>query len=301
MLTSRDLENKGVKIVRVRGHEVLAHCPFHDDANPSFVANLKKGVFYCFGCGAKGTFRRLGLSLEREVYTDSFSELLSDLLGNNDEDISKVFSLPREYQKLTYESGVFWNYVMDRGISPEVTEEYQLGYCCSGEYADRIIVPLGTGFIARSIYEGRMAWMMYGNKHRKYLYPLGFPKSKLLFNYNKDDETLLVVEGIFDVLKLATYGIKAACVFGCLLSDDQYKVLYTSSAQELLLCFDSDEAGYNGMEVAVANLTPYFGNVYKLLLPSGKDPCSCSKAEINKALAMKSDMCDIIPSYIMLH
>ncbi len=30
-------------------------CPFHADAKPSFSVNLKKGIFYCHGCHAKGS------------------------------------------------------------------------------------------------------------------------------------------------------------------------------------------------------------------------------------------------------
>lgn len=32
----------------------LRLCPFHKDTNPSLSLNNEKGVFNCFGCGAKG-------------------------------------------------------------------------------------------------------------------------------------------------------------------------------------------------------------------------------------------------------
>lgn len=31
-----------------------AHCPFHQDRNPSLSVNLEHGGFRCFGCGASG-------------------------------------------------------------------------------------------------------------------------------------------------------------------------------------------------------------------------------------------------------
>ena len=41
---------------RKGGEELKGHCPFHDDAAPSFGANTVKNNFNCFGggCGAHG-------------------------------------------------------------------------------------------------------------------------------------------------------------------------------------------------------------------------------------------------------
>ena len=36
------------------GKEYKAHCPFHEDKTPSFSVSEEKGVFLCFGCGARG-------------------------------------------------------------------------------------------------------------------------------------------------------------------------------------------------------------------------------------------------------
>ena len=37
-----------------RGGQAKLLCPFHDERRPSCSVNLTKGVFHCFGCGAKG-------------------------------------------------------------------------------------------------------------------------------------------------------------------------------------------------------------------------------------------------------
>src|SRR5580704_6987555 len=51
------LENYGVE-VKAKGRQHLGYCPLpnHNGKrnSPSFSASLEKGIFQCFGCGAKG-------------------------------------------------------------------------------------------------------------------------------------------------------------------------------------------------------------------------------------------------------
>jgi DNA primase len=39
-----------------KGKKYFALCPFHSESNPSFTIDPETGLFYCFGCGAKGKF-----------------------------------------------------------------------------------------------------------------------------------------------------------------------------------------------------------------------------------------------------
>ena len=54
---SRVLEMLGWSAVRRSGDELRGPCPLHRSQSPrsrSFAANLRKGVFRCFACGASG-------------------------------------------------------------------------------------------------------------------------------------------------------------------------------------------------------------------------------------------------------
>ncbi len=55
------------KILRRKGEERFAICPFHDDHEPSFSFNKKTGLFQCFGCGASGSIFEF-FALKRGVY-----------------------------------------------------------------------------------------------------------------------------------------------------------------------------------------------------------------------------------------
>jgi hypothetical protein len=44
--------------LHIRGSRATGLCPFHQDRNPSFSADLDKCVFHCFGCGAGGGVKK---------------------------------------------------------------------------------------------------------------------------------------------------------------------------------------------------------------------------------------------------
>lgn len=48
-----ELIGRQVKLTR-HGDEWSGLCPFHTEKTPSFYVIPKKGLFYCFGCGASG-------------------------------------------------------------------------------------------------------------------------------------------------------------------------------------------------------------------------------------------------------
>ena len=49
---------------RKAGKEYTSRCPFHEDKTPSFSVSEEKGIFHCFGCGAKGDVFYFTMQLE---------------------------------------------------------------------------------------------------------------------------------------------------------------------------------------------------------------------------------------------
>ena len=47
------------------GRNYSGLCPFHSEKSPSFSINPEKGVYFCYGCGAKGDVITFVRDLER--------------------------------------------------------------------------------------------------------------------------------------------------------------------------------------------------------------------------------------------
>lgn len=47
------LADRGIEL-RKKGRVLVARCPFHDEKTASFTVTASKGLFHCFGCGARG-------------------------------------------------------------------------------------------------------------------------------------------------------------------------------------------------------------------------------------------------------
>ncbi|MDQ6927184.1 MAG: DNA primase [Actinomycetota bacterium] len=63
--------------LRKVGRRYQGLCPFHAEKTPSFSVNAEEGLYYCFGCGAKGDV----ITFVREVQHLEFAEAVEMLAG----------------------------------------------------------------------------------------------------------------------------------------------------------------------------------------------------------------------------
>jgi putative DNA primase/helicase len=57
------------------GQQILAHCPFHQDSNPSLSIQISTGLYHCFSCPAKGDGFDLYMKLKNCDFKTTISEL----------------------------------------------------------------------------------------------------------------------------------------------------------------------------------------------------------------------------------
>ncbi|MCP4924056.1 MAG: DNA primase, partial [bacterium] len=140
--------SKVTKLVR-KGREYMGCCPFHKEKTPSFSLNDEKGLYYCFGCGAKGDFFDF-CSSQRGL---SFTEVVQSLAQEAGLPLPEVSEKTREnhdQQQQLYivlEEASRWfesrlwdagsgasarSYLDRRGVTPEVRRQFRLGFAPSG-------------------------------------------------------------------------------------------------------------------------------------------------------------------------
>ena len=194
-----------------KGSELLFACPACNHHKLKLSVNLDKNAFKCWICDYRGRnirrlVRRFGSFLQLQKWDgisdrtdlERFADLFMAPVSR--EDKTKV-ELPKEFISLTNATipatGRFaYRYLLERGLAKEDIIKWKIGYCFSGEYRNRIIIPSFdedgdvSYFIARS----------YTGDSYKYKNPQASKNivfNELFVNWNQD---LILVEGVFDAI-----------------------------------------------------------------------------------------------------
>lgn len=277
-------------------------CPIHGGDNPTAFSWVKdRGYFRCFTrhCERDGAdvfdfvqkYKKCTLRQARKIvasivisgkYDDvSTQKLIAETefqryIKNNAKKAKdfKIFD-PSCLERLKPDT-----YLLGRGFSQEVLDEYAIGYCDNPKsiYHRRVCVPIFhhtgalVGFTARAVDEDYRE-----RREAKWLHTPGLPKGQMLFNLDKAKEHIrkshevILVEGPLDVLKFWMAGIyNVVAILGSDLSGPQRSLLLELECYDIVMAFDNDAAGIDSTNKVIASCGQYF-NLYKYPLPEGKD------------------------------
>jgi len=154
----------------LKHNEQVHLCPFCHHHKPKLQVNLDTQKWHCWVCNAKG--KRIKSLLNRLNTDVRDIQRIVGIYGDEDtnvstEEIEVKLYLPKEFKQLyfkpksinpTYNQAIF--YLKGRGITMSDIVKYNIGYCETGIYGGRIIIPSYDEngelnyFIARSFYEG---------------------------------------------------------------------------------------------------------------------------------------------------
>lgn len=235
--------------IKYTGNEREIHfdCPLCNDTRKRMYINLVTGLVHCHNCNFSSNIVGLIQVIEGISFTKAIDKY-SNIAGNSwlpsieidDHVTSKLMSaymnpekraipLPDEYVELTKSRNIVAKraikYLHSRRISNKQISQHKMGICVSGEYKNRIIIPIFEGnelkfWVARAI--GDKAYLKEKSPANE---SYQISKSEVIFNIDKaakEYRSIVISEGIFDALSWGGIGVS---LLGKELYDEQMNTL----------------------------------------------------------------------------
>jgi DNA primase len=306
--------------LRKAGANYKANCPFHGEKTPSFVVSPSKQIYHCFGCGVGGDSIKFVMELEKLSYPEAIEKLasmhnfsLTYTKGSSDySDAKRVLeAVGQWYVKNLHHNKTAMKYLLNRGISQNSIETFEIGYVPSGgevmQFLQKALLPLpkaaeagiiaqnenGSGYYARlveritfPIYSTSGSLVGFGgrtitNHPAKYINSPQtklFNKSRLLYGYHLAKESIyknkkiIVCEGYLDVVMFHQAGFKEAVAgMGTALTPEHLPLLRKGDPK-VILAYDGDKAGVSAALKAAQMLSVAGFDGGVVLFPDGQDP-----------------------------
>jgi len=271
----------------MKGDEQAHYCPFCHHHKKKLQINIQTQKWHCWVCDSKG--KRIQ-SLLRRLHVDSHKlkkiyEIYGDdyvVYSNNTEDEKVELRLPNEFRSLLEEpKGLnptfrkVKEYARKRGITQGDIKRYNIGYCDSGHYANRIIIPSYDSdnrlnyFIARSVFD---------EEKFKYKNP---PVSKNVIMFENQinwQEPITLVEGVFDAMAVKRNTIP---LLGKFIPKTLNDTIYKKEVKSINILLDEDaqdQALYYTMQFQNQGITT------RNIRPSDKDAGEMGFSQVNTIL-----------------
>lgn len=250
------------------------HCPFCNHRKPKLEINMatnEKGhnPWECWVCQTKGRTIR---SLLKQLNTpkDQAALILKYLPKGSEIEYTgvSIVELPKEYQRLDQatSTSVIANlvkkYLYDRGLTDNDFIKYGIGYCTSGEYGGRVILPSYSGSNRLNYFVGRS----FDGNYFKYKNPESSKDIIFYENLINWDCPIILCEGVFDAIAIRRNAIP---ILGKSISNELWRKLLTSKLTDIYIALDLD-AQDAALKMAEKFIAAGF-RVFLIELP-GKDP-----------------------------
>jgi DNA primase len=168
-------------------------------------------------------------------------------------------------------------YLATRGISPETIEAFGVGYCGRGLMKGRIAIPIHNENGELLAYAGRWAEAQVPESTPRYLLPTGFEKQSVLFNLHRlpameeRTEPVVIVESYWSAMRVHELGFPVVSAMGHSVSPMHCELLAARNVRSVVVLFDGDEAGEEGLAESLAVLSRSF-YVHAPRVPDGFKP-----------------------------
>ena len=270
----------------LKGDEQAHHCPFCHHHKKKLQINLNTQQWHCWVCDAKGKkiqtlLKRLHVDSKRirkvfEIYGDDY------IVSTTTEEEKVELRLPSEFKSLLvkpkglnplYRKVV--QYAKDRGLTKEDIIRYNIGYCDTGMYSNRIIIPSYDGdnrlnyFIARSVFS---------EEKFKYKNPPVSKNVTIFENQINWNEPITLCEGVFDAMSIKRNAIP---LLGKFIPKTLMDSIYKKGIKEIKIILDKDA---QSQALYYVNYFMNNGITVTNVLPTEKDAGEMGFSKVNQKL-----------------
>ena len=272
------------------GDNIAFFSPFVSHYKPKLEININttsqgENTWHCWISDKKGRsivtlFKQLNLSKEKFEQLNKVIESSKYRIDTTSTTKQSVLQLPEEYRPLwiqkntpDYKNAI--HYLKGRGISIFDILKYRIGYCESGEYSGKIIIPSYdcTGqlnyFVSRAFYKADT------QKHKNPKISKDVIGFDLLINWS---QPIILCEGAFDAIAVKRNAIP---LFGKIIQPALQKKIIEQRVRNIYICLDAD-ALKNAISIAEKFMSEGL-NVYFIQLKS-EDASELGLKRINEII-----------------
>ena len=175
-------------------------------------------------------------------------------------------------------------YGLKRALSASAINRFEMGFCNRGIMKDRWCVPIHNAVGELVAYCGRWTGRTQPKNEPRYKLPKGFDKSRVLFNLHRvlasEWNQVVVVEGIFDAIRLHELGAPVVALLGSSISEEQVRLIRVHFVSAcVMLDGGADEARTKVVDRLAKEIL-----VQSLVLPDGEDPESVDEDLIKEKI-----------------
>jgi len=221
------------------------HCPFCNHRKPKLEINLHtnedgKNPWECWVCQTRGRTVR-SLLYQLKTPREQAAEILKYVPkgGSIEYKNLSILEIPKEFQLLYKASNtsvvanIVKKYLYDRGLNDFDFIKYGIGYCTSGEYGGRVIIPSYTESGQLNFFVART----YDGNYFKYKNPEASKDVIFFENLINWNVPIILCEGVFDAIAIKRNAIP---ILGKTISTSLYKKIITSPLTDVYVALDKD-------------------------------------------------------------